>query len=179
MTATEDIVQILVLLTFVVRVWCSVGVSRNDINFKVRHMLKHRFEKILEQKQVTSTHTCGGDGDPQWYRGRCLPQLTQQAPRCQRAAQPIAHATMWWLFLSFCQSLPQRSQHVHFCHHLIPMKGEHILRNQFLRGLTDHCFCLSGITPSHSHQSTPFHLLVSCQPLPSRSHARSCFTRIL
>ena len=35
MTATEEIAQILVLLTLVVRVRCSIGISRNDINLKV------------------------------------------------------------------------------------------------------------------------------------------------
>ena len=34
-----------------------------------------------------------------------------------------------------------------FCHLLqvIPTGGEPTLFNRFLRGLTDHCFCLSGI----------------------------------
>ena len=58
-------------------------------------------------------------------------------------------------------------------------RGEKILRNQFLRGLTGHCFCSNDIPLSHSHQATPFHLLVSCQPLPSRSHERSCFQNSL
>ena len=56
------IVKILVLLIFVALVCCSGGLSRNDINLKVTHFVKHRFQKIIEQKQVTSLHTCGGDG---------------------------------------------------------------------------------------------------------------------
>ena len=81
----------------------------------------------------------------------------------------------------FFQILPQRLPHVHFRQRLpwILTRDEHILWNQFLRGLTSHCFCLNDTSPNHSHQATTFHLLVSCQPLPSKSHARSCFSRIL
>ena len=49
----------------------------------------------------------------------------------------------------------------------------------FLRGLTDHCFCLSGIPPRHSPQATSFRLSVSCQPLLSRSNARGCLQNAL
>ena len=45
-----------------------------------------------------------------------------------------------------------------------------LVRNQFLRGLTVHC-CLSGIRPSHSPQATALGLSISCQPLPSETHA--------
>ena len=111
---------------------------------------------------------------------RSLPSTAnERGSKCQRAAQPIARAILWLFFLSFCQTWPQRLLHVHFCHHLIPIKGEYILRSQFLRGLTGHCFCSNDIPLSHSHQATPFHLLISCQPLPSISHAHSCFPRIL
>ena len=54
--------QILVLLFFVVFACCSGGISRNDINLEVTHLLKHCFEKLSEQQQATSLPTCGGDG---------------------------------------------------------------------------------------------------------------------
>ena len=67
-----------------------------------------------------------------------------------------------------------------FCHqfHLITIKDERVLWNQFLRGQTGHCLCLNDIPVSHSRQATSFHLLVCCQPLPSRSHGHRCFPRI-
>ena len=40
----------------------SVGISRNDINLEVSHMLKHCSKKKLEQQQVISSPTCGRDG---------------------------------------------------------------------------------------------------------------------
>ena len=63
--------------------------------------------------------------------------------------------------------------------HMIPTRDEHTLWCLFLRGLTDHRFCLSGIPQSHSPQATALRLSTSCQPLLSESHARNCFTRIL
>ena len=106
------------------------------------------------------------------YRGRCLPQRTEQTPSRQRVLQPNAR-----LFTQL--DLKDCGVSIFCYQHLIPIKIEYILMNQFWRGLTDLCFCSSGIPLSQSHDATPLRLLVGCQPLPSRSHARSCFLRIL
>ena len=51
---------------------------------------------------------------------------------------------------------------------LIPKEDEHDLWNQFLHGLTNHCFLLIGIPPSRSPQATALCRLAICPPLPSR-----------
>ena len=111
-----------------------------------------------------------GSKQSQMYRGRCLPQLAQKAPSRQRVVQPNARAMLQLLYSSFSQTWPQRFA---ACPVLLSTsdshkKVEYLLMHQFWRGLTDHC-----------HEATPLRLLVGCQPLPSRSHARSCFSRIL
>ena len=114
------------------------------------------------------------------YLGRCLLQLTQQTLSRQRVVQPNARAMLQLLYLSLYHILTSKIAACSFCYqHLIPTKAEHILMNQFWRELPDHCFCSNGIPLSHSHEATPSRLLVGCQALPSRTHARSCFTTIL
>ena len=51
---------------------------------------------------------------------------------------------------------------------LIPKEGERNLWNQFLHGLTSHCFWLNGIPPSQSLQATALCLSANCPPLTSR-----------
>ena len=122
MTATEGIVQILVLLLFLVLVSCVVGISCNDVNLEVIHLSKHCSEEFSNSKQANSLSLvvemaytapqsqktrsgfqlpffgvidatcCGPQRGPQLDQGRCLPQRMQRIPDQQRVAQQIARA---------------------------------------------------------------------------------------
>ena len=188
----------MVLLLSVVFVCCRIGISSNTCWSTVlkncrtaagavivclwwRWHTQHR--NLWRPDLVTSSFFFLPQAQcrPQWHRGWYLQWPVQQTPGHYKANQLFALANLWLLFLHFNQIWLQRSLHVYFCRllHLIPTGGEHTLWNRFQRGLTNHCFCLSGIPPGHSPQATPLRLSVSCPLLPSGSHAHFCSPKFL
>ena len=202
------IVQILVLLTFVVLVCCTVGISAMTSklkwctcwssvlkNCRTRHgafiarswwrwHTQHR--SLWRPDLVTTSPWCLGCILP-WAqtcrlcRSHCLRRLMQQLPSQWRVMGLSARAVLRLLLQHSYQIVFQKSLHVSFCRilHLIPTSGQHTL---WINSCVDWRSIASAWVASH-HATVLKQLLlrlsVSCQPLLSRSHARGCLPNSL
>ena len=100
---------------------------------------------------------------------RSLPSMINATvPRLEKSC--LLAKNLRVLFLISDQFSPQKSLHrkTHLLLRLVPKESEHNLWNQFLHGLTGHCFWLNGIPPSHRFQATALCLSANCPPLTSR-----------
>ena len=96
---------------------------------------------------------------PQWHRDWYLQWPVQQTPghykRISCSLSRICHSP----FCLLTKFISKIAACVFYrLLHLIPTGDEHTVWNQFLRGLTDHCFCLRSIPPSYCPHATSFEL---------------------
>ena len=92
----------------------------NNVSFEVLIWLPIVFPLYLEDNLLW-TQSCPWYHCPQWPR----PQI----PDCWKVYQLLAHANLWVILPSFCQTSPRKSLHVNLRphRHSSPTEVEHIL----------------------------------------------------